>query len=217
MATQPTTARGESTRRRILDVAARHFLERGFTGTSLNEVIRDSEITKGGFYFHFSSKADLAVEALELVRTEWRGEVLATAGYHPRAVAQLAALFRAAAAGKRTAPAGTAIGRLCEELARQPEVAERVRPLEPWFESPAEALRRAVSRGPSGRRRGAVGRLHAPGPARSTHRRSYRIDLERTQFARSEAPEERQDPRRRDRPEDPSPSGIGHRTPSEPR
>lgn len=147
MATQPTTDRGESTRRRILEVAARHFLERGFTGTSLNEVIRDSEITKGGFYFHFSSKADLAVEALELVRTEWRGEVLAAAGYHPRAVAQLAALVRAAAAGKRTAPAGTAIGRLCEELARQPEVAERVRPFDAWFDLTAELFRRAQSEG----------------------------------------------------------------------
>lgn len=147
MVTQPTTDRGESTRRRILDVAARHFLERGFTGTSLNEVIRESGLTKGGFYFHFTGKADLALEALDMVRTEWRGEVLANAGYHPRAVDQIAALVRAAAVGKRTAPAGTAIGRLCQELAQQPDMAERVRPFDAWFELTADLFRRAQAEG----------------------------------------------------------------------
>jgi AcrR family transcriptional regulator len=147
MVTHAPTDRGESTRRRILEVAARHLLERGYAGTSLNEVIRESGITKGGFYFHFTGKADLAVEALDMVRAEWRGEILAAAGAHRRAVDQIAALVRAAAAGKRTAPAATAIGRLCEELARQPEVAERVRPFDAWFEVTADLFRRAQTEG----------------------------------------------------------------------
>jgi len=147
MVPQITTERGESTRRRILETAARHFLDRGFSGTSLNDVIRDTGLTKGGFYFHFASKAELAVAALELVRGEWREEVLANAGSHPRAVDQIAALVRAAAAGKRTAPAGTAIGRLCQELAQQPDVAERVQPFDAWFELTTDLFRRAQAEG----------------------------------------------------------------------
>ena len=100
MSTQ-TTDRGEATRRRILEVAAKHLLERGYAGTSLNEVIRDTGLTKGGFYFHFPSKAELALAALDMVRTEWRDEILANAGYHPRAVDQIVALVRSAGSAIR--------------------------------------------------------------------------------------------------------------------
>jgi AcrR family transcriptional regulator len=141
LVTQASTDRGESTRRRILEIAARHFLERGYSGVSLNEIIRDSGVTKGGLYFHFSSKADLALEALEMVRSGWREEVIAAAGYHPRAVDQIATMVRSAAAGKHNHPAGTAIGRLCQELALQPELAERLHPFDAWFAITADLFR----------------------------------------------------------------------------
>ena len=146
MSTQ-TTDRGEATRRRILEVAAKHLLERGYAGTSLNEVIRDTGLTKGGFYFHFPSKAELALAALDMVRTEWRDEILANAGYHPRAVDQIVALVRSAAAGKEDAPAGTAIGRLCQELAALPGLADRVQPYDAWFALVADLFRRAQAEG----------------------------------------------------------------------
>ena len=143
----PTTERGEATRRRILEVAARHFLERGYAGVSLNEIIRDAGLTKGGFYFHFPSKADLALDALEAVRSGWRDEVLAAAGYHPRAVDQIAAMVRAAAVAKHSHPAGTAIGRQCQELAGQPELAERLHPFDAWFAITADLFRLAQVQG----------------------------------------------------------------------
>ena len=141
------TDRGEATRQRILDVAARHFLDRGFAGTSLNDVIKDSALTKGGFYFHFSSKAELAIEVLDAVRTEWRDAIFAAAGYHPRAVDQLAAMVRAAAATKRECPSGTAIGRLCEELASLPGLAERVQPFDAWMTVTGDLFRTAQAQG----------------------------------------------------------------------
>jgi len=147
MAMQVSADRGESTRRRILDVAARHFLERGYSGVSLNEIIRDSGVTKGGLYFHFSSKADLALEALEMVRSTWREEVLVAAGHHPQAVDQIAAMVRSAAAGKHNHPAGTAIGHLCQELAQQPELAERLHPFDAWFAITADLFRLAQVQG----------------------------------------------------------------------
>ena len=141
------TERGEATRKRIVDVAAKHFLERGFAGTSLNDVIKDTGLTKGGFYFHFDSKAELALEALEAVRTEWRDAIFTAAGYHPRAVDQIAAMVRAAAATKCGSPSGAAIGRLCEEIASLPGMAERARPFDAWVTITADLFRTAQSQG----------------------------------------------------------------------
>jgi AcrR family transcriptional regulator len=142
-----TTDRGGVTRQRILDVAAKHFLERGFAGTSLNDVIKDTKLTKGGFYFHFASKTELAVEVLDAVRDQWREAIFAAAGYHPRAVDQIAAMVRAAAKVKRGAPSGTAICRLCEELANLPGMADRIAPFDAWFSITAELFRSAQTQG----------------------------------------------------------------------
>jgi AcrR family transcriptional regulator len=142
-----TTDRGDATRQRILDVAAAHFMERGFAGTSLNDVIKESGLTKGGFYFHFASKAELAIEALDAIRAGWHGAILQGAGYHPRAVDQIVAIVRAAASSKLTNPSGTAIGHLCEEIANFPGVAERLKPFDAWFTMIADLLRRAQEQG----------------------------------------------------------------------
>lgn len=142
-----TTVKGEATRQRILEVAARAFMERGYSGTSLNEIIRESGVTKGGFYFHFDGKADVAIEALEMIRTDWRSQVVNTVGYRPRAVEQVAAMVRQIAVDKATAPSGAAMGRLCQELAEQPEVAERLRPFDAWFALTGDLFRRAQSQG----------------------------------------------------------------------
>lgn len=149
MGPPPTTStdRGGATRQRILDIAAKHFVERGFAGTSLNDVIKDAKLTKGGFYFHFASKSELALEALDAVRAEWREAIFAAAGYHPRAVDQIAAMVRAAAKVTIDAPSGTAIGRLCEELASLPGMAERVQPFDMWVTITADLLRAAQSQG----------------------------------------------------------------------
>lgn len=142
-----TTDRGEATRQRILDVAATHFLERGFAGTSLNDVIKEAGLTKGGFYFHFASKAELVLEALDAIRTGWHEAILKDAGYHPRAVDQIVAIVRAAASGKDSAPSGTAIGRLCEEIANFADMAERMKPFDVWITLIADLLRRAQEQG----------------------------------------------------------------------
>lgn len=52
--------KGESTRERILAVAEARILQNGFSGTSIDEVIEASGITKGGFFYHFDGKQDLA-------------------------------------------------------------------------------------------------------------------------------------------------------------
>ncbi|HSI98666.1 MAG TPA: TetR/AcrR family transcriptional regulator [Gaiellaceae bacterium] len=51
---------GAATRTRILDTAEELVLEKGFAGTSVDEVIASAATTKGGFFHHFASKQELA-------------------------------------------------------------------------------------------------------------------------------------------------------------
>lgn len=53
---------GTATRERILDVAERLFIEQGYSATSLDQLLAESNSSKGAFFHHFGSKADLAEE-----------------------------------------------------------------------------------------------------------------------------------------------------------
>jgi len=58
--------KGKDTRCRILDVAHRAVLEKGFDATSIEEIIAEVSITKSGFFFfHFPDKNALARGLLE--------------------------------------------------------------------------------------------------------------------------------------------------------
>jgi TetR/AcrR family transcriptional regulator, transcriptional repressor for nem operon len=57
---QETPRKGSDTRERILDVAEAAVLEKGFAATSIEELIAAVGITKGGFFYHFKDKNELA-------------------------------------------------------------------------------------------------------------------------------------------------------------
>ena len=65
-------ARSENTRLHLVRSAAELFDRNGFAGATLEDVSRAAGVTKGAFYFHFSSKDELAgaiqAEACELLR-----------------------------------------------------------------------------------------------------------------------------------------------------
>jgi TetR/AcrR family transcriptional repressor of nem operon len=58
-----SATRKEETRRRILDTAIRLFQERGVDGVGVDEIMRESGLTHGGFYVHFENKEALVYEA----------------------------------------------------------------------------------------------------------------------------------------------------------
>lgn len=58
-------SKGEATRQRLLDAAQRSILEKGFTATSIDELIAECGLTKGGFFYHFKDKTDLAKALLQ--------------------------------------------------------------------------------------------------------------------------------------------------------
>jgi TetR/AcrR family transcriptional repressor of nem operon len=60
----------DRTRRRIVEAASRRFKRQGYAAAGLGEVMRDADLTVGGFYAHFESKEALLAEALELALDE---------------------------------------------------------------------------------------------------------------------------------------------------
>lgn len=58
-------ARGEDTRKKILDVAQDAILTKGFDATSIDEIVASAELTKSGFFYHFRDKNALASALIE--------------------------------------------------------------------------------------------------------------------------------------------------------
>src|ERR1039457_177629 len=53
------------TKSRIMEESFKLFLKKGFVDVSLNEIRKASNITTGGFYYHFDSKDALLVAVIE--------------------------------------------------------------------------------------------------------------------------------------------------------
>jgi TetR/AcrR family transcriptional repressor of nem operon len=63
---QPSKPRdGRSTREAIVEAATRLMHVRGYQNTSLDDVLRESGVGKGNFYYHFRSKEDLGFAILD--------------------------------------------------------------------------------------------------------------------------------------------------------
>jgi len=56
-----------STRRALVDVATELFTDRGYAGTSLDEIVAGARVTKGALYHHFSGKQALFESVFEKV------------------------------------------------------------------------------------------------------------------------------------------------------
>ena len=68
----------DSTRQRILGVAAEEFHLRGYKATSLSDILSRAEVSKGALYHHFANKQELGYAVLEEAYIEdcmsrWRG------------------------------------------------------------------------------------------------------------------------------------------------
>lgn len=59
-----------STRKALIDQATRLFTERGYSGTSLDEIVAKARVTKGALYHHFGSKLALFEAVFEEVQAQ---------------------------------------------------------------------------------------------------------------------------------------------------
>ena len=57
--TNTTTTPMTDIRDKIIDVAKKSFTQRGFAETTMDEISRLSNVSKGGLYHHFSSKDEI--------------------------------------------------------------------------------------------------------------------------------------------------------------
>src|SRR5215471_1043674 len=123
----PVTPKGHATRASILQTAAEVFAERGYADTTLSQLIARSGLTKGAFYFHFTSKEQLAFAVLEEKQRQWLEFVSQRALDKPRAIDQLRALGPALIRLHRQDPSAYSAPRLSRDLSRMPELADTVR------------------------------------------------------------------------------------------
>ena len=86
------------TRQHILSVALRHFADRGYAGTSVQDIVDEAGVAKPMLYYYFESKAGLFQALIDSAHEE-RFRVLSAAaaeheGLEQKLVAVLNALFR---------------------------------------------------------------------------------------------------------------------------
>ncbi|HEY0755165.1 MAG TPA: TetR/AcrR family transcriptional regulator [Ktedonobacteraceae bacterium] len=71
----PVTARGEATRRKILDAAEEVFGEMGYYEASIAEITRRTGVAQGTYYIYFHSKREIFVELIGDIGERLRGEM----------------------------------------------------------------------------------------------------------------------------------------------
>lgn len=142
------TDRGEATRRHIVGVAALAFAENGYNGVSLNDIVRDTGLTKGAFYFHFPSKEALALEVFGTKQLEWQAAIIDVMQPHPRAIDRLNAMLDCGCEMYEVDASARVVGRLCVELSRERKLAPRLTGyLQIWFDMVAGLVEEAQAEG----------------------------------------------------------------------
>lgn len=124
-------AQTEANRERIVAEAGHLLRERGLDGVGVADLMRAAGLTHGGFYRHFSSKQELAVEAVESLSkdglAQWRATADLAREVGKDGVAAIVAAYLAD--GHRDAlGGGCAIAAMGSDLVRLPsDLRERVR------------------------------------------------------------------------------------------
>jgi AcrR family transcriptional regulator len=141
------TPKGAATRAFLLQTAAEVFAERGYTETTLAELIARSGLTKGAFYFHFSSKEQLALAVIEEKQRQWIDSVVQAISAKPGAFDQLRAVA-AALVNVHRDPSAFSVSRLTRDLARVAAVSDVVRDhMRTWVSLVAGLIRQAQAEG----------------------------------------------------------------------
>jgi len=118
-ATAPATKKSEETTARILAAAKRLIHERGYKNTGLQEILAESGVPRGSFYFYFPSKEALGCELLRAFRIRHRAELEETV-FRPDgpALPQITTFFEHSVTGQMEGgcKVGCMLGNLAAEL-----------------------------------------------------------------------------------------------------
>jgi TetR/AcrR family transcriptional repressor of nem operon len=120
-ASSPSRTRdGRSTRDAILEAATRLIHVNGYNRTSLDDVLRESGVGKGNFYYHFRSKEDLGYAILDQIVATFLSRTLDPCFSDPdgRPVAQIRCFLERVLDSQRASNCvgGCPLGNLASEL-----------------------------------------------------------------------------------------------------
>jgi TetR/AcrR family transcriptional regulator, transcriptional repressor for nem operon len=150
------TRDGRSTREAIIEAATRLIHVHGYSSTTLDDVLRESGVGKGNFYYYFKSKEELGYAILERIIAAFLGRTLEPCFADPAAppLSQVRCFLDRLlqAQRERNCVGGCAMGNLASELS---DVHEGFRMLlagvfTVWHARLTEALGEAQRRGQVG-------------------------------------------------------------------
>lgn len=120
MVTATKSQKGATTRDQILDAAGRLIHLKGYHCTSLDDVLRESGVGKGNFYYHFKSKEELGYAIVDRVMRGFLERTLEPAFADPSGdpIAQIHAFLDRVLDNQRqrNCVGGCPIGNLAAEL-----------------------------------------------------------------------------------------------------
>lgn len=56
------STKGNKSKQYLIEIASKLFLKNGYSNTGINEILKQANMSKGSFYFYFSSKKELGIE-----------------------------------------------------------------------------------------------------------------------------------------------------------
>ncbi|HEX9067272.1 MAG TPA: TetR/AcrR family transcriptional regulator [Ktedonobacterales bacterium] len=84
----------DATRQRILDAAEEVFAEKGYHATVVDDIIRASDSSKGGFYFHFPNKQAIFLSLIDALVPKLAGAIDRAVESEENPIGQLDAALR---------------------------------------------------------------------------------------------------------------------------
>lgn len=134
---------------KLVEAASRVLLERGFHGSSVNDIVAAARVPKGSFYNHFESKEALALEVVRRYAESYDTEALRSGSGSP--LSRIRQHFRDVAERtvERGVELGCMLGNFSNELStHSPEIREYVATaLSHWSDAVAACLTEAQAQG----------------------------------------------------------------------
>jgi AcrR family transcriptional regulator len=144
----PPLRKGERTRRQLVQVAAALFAQRGYAATTYNDLVAASGLSRGGFYFHFRTKEDLALAVIDTKQREWEQRLRSRLAEIDSATRRLVAFGQTLLQIQLEDPSGLALNTVASELVRVPSLADQAQAVSRrWIERLSQIVTDAQAEG----------------------------------------------------------------------
>lgn len=88
----------EESRQKIMQAAFEAFAEKGYSQTSMDDIVKRSGLSKGTLYWHYKNKKELFLATIEMVMQRWDNQLVQLADAGGSAEGRLRSFFTEAGA-----------------------------------------------------------------------------------------------------------------------